>query len=492
MRSLFFVTVAVLLAGCAGAPQFPTTDIAADDVPRLEQLRAERPDDPGVLVRLGVAYRRADRLEDARATLERAVSLPDASPRAWALLGTVAERQGDYEAAEQAYLEYVDRGGDAAADAARARLAYVRRQLLVQQARQALERETELSQETPDPDVLAVMPLVVEGPEEYDALGRGLAALLTTDLSLTDRLRVLERARLQALLDEMKLGMAGYTDPGSAARAGRLLRAGRMVQGQIVVPEAEDEATQLQAVVVNSASPDDVVESREQGAFDALMDLEVQLALSIYRALGVELTPTELARLRERPTENLQAFLAYSRGLQAMDRGNYSDAAQHFQQAVQLDPNFDAAAQEAAAAQDVASAAEESPDEVAAAAEEEVAEETAEEAEAEEPEAEPEPEPEPESDAAAATTESMVDGSAPAGASAATSTTSETTSESSSSSTQTASGSNPTGSGGTSDTSGGSGNTSDTGEGVDQETTTSTSVPIILVRPQPILIWWRW
>lgn len=373
-RSLWAVALAVLAGACAAS--FSASDVSPSEIPRLEALRARNPDDAAVLVRLGVAYGKAGREQEARTTLEEAVKLPAAPPAAWAYLAAQAERQQDYAGAEAAYLKYIELGGTAARQAVEARLAYVRRQLLVLEAQRALQRETELAQTPPDPATVAVMPLVVEGPPEYEPIGRGLAEMLTADLSLTDRLKVLERSRLQALLDEFQVDSAGLTDPGTAARAGRLTQAGRVVQGRAIIPTGE--RTQLQALVVNSARPEQSVQTSQSGAFTALLQLEVALAISIYRELGIELTAAELARLQERPAINVQAFLEYSRGLAALDAGNFAEAASRFSQAAQLDPGFEAAAEAAAATEDLTAAEALPPDVVLNTAATEVAQTTSE------------------------------------------------------------------------------------------------------------------
>ncbi|OLE56355.1 MAG: hypothetical protein AUG74_19435 [Bacteroidetes bacterium 13_1_20CM_4_60_6] len=68
--------------------------------------------------------------------------------------------------------------------------------------------------------------------------------------------------------------------------------------------------------------------------------------------LGVELTQAERQRILRQGPKSLAAFLAYSRALEAMDRGDYSAAARHFRSAAQADPSFQAArdGQEAATA----------------------------------------------------------------------------------------------------------------------------------------------
>src|SRR5262249_48647567 len=59
--------------------------------------------------------------------------------------------------------------------------------------------------------------------------------------------------------------------------------------------------------------------------------------------LGIALSPAEQRAIAERPTADLQAFLAFSRGLEAEDQGRFEDAALFYQQAATRDPAFAAA-----------------------------------------------------------------------------------------------------------------------------------------------------
>jgi tetratricopeptide (TPR) repeat protein len=65
--------------------------------------------------------------------------------------------------------------------------------------------------------------------------------------------------------------------------------------------------------------------------------------VEIARQLGYELSAAELEMVLENGTQNLAAFLAYSRGLLAEDRGDYRSAAAFYAEAAQADPNFDVA-----------------------------------------------------------------------------------------------------------------------------------------------------
>jgi len=77
---------------------------------------------------------------------------------------------------------------------------------------------------------------------------------------------------------------------------------------------------------------------------DALFAMEKQLAFGLFERLGVQLTPAERQLVERRPTTNLNAFLAYSRGLQAADDGRFEDAARYFDDARSIDPGFGLAA----------------------------------------------------------------------------------------------------------------------------------------------------
>ncbi len=62
-------------------------------------------------------------------------------------------------------------------------------------------------------------------------LRKGLAQMLISDLSGSDRFQIVERDRLQEILDELKLNETKQIDKGSANRIGKLLGARYMVLG---------------------------------------------------------------------------------------------------------------------------------------------------------------------------------------------------------------------------------------------------------------------
>ena len=346
----------VLAAACAGGGGLRLSDVTPEQIPALESQQADHPGDPVVLTRLGVAYFKAARYPDARAALDSVVAGDPRNGLAAIYLGMTTEELGDFTAARTAYEHYVEiaRSSDLR-NVARQRLALVGRRELEYQARQALAQEATLSQQPPEANTVAVMPFSYTGTnEQIQPLTRGLAQLVITDLAKSRQVRVLERERMQTMLEEMRLSAEGRADPQSAVRSGRLLRAARVVQGAIA--ERGDEL-RVDAAVVDVGTAGVTASAGTQDQLSRIFDLEKELVFSIFTNLGIQLTDAEREAIDQRPTANLQAFLAYSQGLEAEDRGDFLQAQQFFNQATQLDPGFQAAAQSASQASDLGVAA---------------------------------------------------------------------------------------------------------------------------------------
>src|SRR5438093_13016421 len=86
--------------------------------------------------------------------------------------------------------------------------------------------------------------------------------------------------------------------------------------------------------------------------YPKLLVIEKQVVFDVAAQLGLAVTPAERQHILRQGPKSLAAFLAYSRALEAMDRGDYGAAARHFRSAAQADPSFRAArdGQEAAMA----------------------------------------------------------------------------------------------------------------------------------------------
>src|SRR5216117_1585602 len=60
-----------------------------------------------------------------------------------------------------------------------------------------------------------------QGKEDFDALERGIAGMMISELSQNPAARVVERQEVQRLVDEQNLGAQGRVDPQTASKIGR-------------------------------------------------------------------------------------------------------------------------------------------------------------------------------------------------------------------------------------------------------------------------------
>lgn len=342
-RSRVLAAALPIVAAACGGSALQLGDVTPQSVPALEAERAQKPNDGMVATRLGVAYFRANQMPQARAVLDTAVSRDPQNGIAAIYRGMTAESQGDFAAARTSYESFIGVAHSRELKStARQRLALVDRRELEYSARQALAQESQISQQPPDANTVAVMPFGYTGSNpEIQPLTRGFAQLVVTDLSHSRQLRVLERERMQAMLDEMRLSEQGRTDPATAARSGRLLRASRVVQGVLT---DEQNTLRADATVVQTSTAQVGEPARAADQLNRLFDMEKVLVLGLFQQMNITLTDAERSAINSRPTQSLQAFLAWSKGLEAEDRGDFVGAQDFYNQAVRIDPAFGAAA----------------------------------------------------------------------------------------------------------------------------------------------------
>lgn len=336
LRAAMIITLAWVGACATGGASGP------EALARLERERSATPHSESVLRSLGIVYYKNGRLPDARVALDQAVKLNPRDGTAALYSGLTAEGQNDIAAARAAYATYLRYGRTSRVRyQLEARLAALQRKELEQTAKVEVSNEQKLAQVPGLPNVVAVLPLTFSGPDtSLKPLERGFAELLTTDLARSTRLTVVERIRMQAVLDELKLQSSGATDSSTNVRAGKILQAGRLVQGSILQqgPDLRVDAAIIDVPTTHIASA-----TSDDRALDQLLTLEKNVVLGLFQQLGVTLTTAERNAIEQRPTRSLAAFVAYSRGLLLEDEGQFERAETFFDNASRLDPGFSAA-----------------------------------------------------------------------------------------------------------------------------------------------------
>jgi TolB-like protein len=95
--------------------------------------------------------------------------------------------------------------------------------------------------------------------------------------------------------------------------------------------------------LVDAATGTSLWSERFEGALDDLFDLQDQITISVVGAIGPQLESAEIERSRHKPTENLDAYDYYLRGMwsfRQMSRSAIDAALQLFYEAIQRDPEF--------------------------------------------------------------------------------------------------------------------------------------------------------
>jgi TolB-like protein len=173
--------------------------------------------------------------------------------------------------------------------------------------------------------------------DRFDPLGHGLADMLITDLANVGSLQVVERRRLSAVLDELKLQESSFIDPKTAVQVGKGLGANYVLVGAFTTVEP---TMRIDARIVDVASSQVVRASSVSGPYEEFFLLEKELAAEITDGLSLAVSARESAKIGRIATESFDAFLAYSRGLAALDRGALSEATGSLRQALELDDRF--------------------------------------------------------------------------------------------------------------------------------------------------------
>ena len=333
---------------CAPAPK--PAAVAPPEIPALIAQAQREPRNAALRFRLAAALAAARRCDTAVTVAHTAQLLEPDNVRGPLVVGWCQEQGGRYDAAIATYSDFAAQHPTARGVAAlRAKAQLALRASAERTAQQALAREAELAQQPPQSATVAVLPVLVSGDSTYQPLSRGLAELITTDLAYIRTLRLLERLQIGVLLAELKLGASDRADPATAARVGKLLRVERMVQGVATIPPAGTGSVQLTASVVSGSGVVRPV-APATGPFPRLLALEKQVVFGLAAQLGIQLTEAERQRILKEGPRNLAAFLAYSRGLEAMDGGDYAGAVRRFGEATRADPSFRAAAADRQAA----------------------------------------------------------------------------------------------------------------------------------------------
>jgi tetratricopeptide (TPR) repeat protein len=357
--SAVLAAILLLVAGCA------TTTVTQYSIgkSRMEQgrldaaiaafdsARVEDPSNPAVVRDLGIAWCRKGQFARAIPILRRAFDMDARDGATLFHLGTACEITKDYAGAMDMYRRFTDVESDQKLRAClEARLDGLLRKQIRQEAKATLAEEKAVSAAAASDSAVAVLPFRNAGKKRnLDPIQKGLADMLITDLSKVRRLTVVERARFAALAQEMNLAVSGLVDDGTAPRVGRLLGASTVVHGSFL--DLPKDGVRIDADLLRPKGRKAFTPGKVQGKMEKFFALEKDLVFTLVDRMGISLSQDEKDDIRVIPTENLLAFLAYCRGLDLEDQGQFEAAGREYRKAAELDSKFKKAAEAASRAE---------------------------------------------------------------------------------------------------------------------------------------------
>ncbi len=176
--------------------------------------------------------------------------------------------------------------------------------------------------------------------ENFEALQKGIPAMLMSELSNNPAARLVDRSQTQQLLSEQNLGKDGRVDANTAAKIGKLVGAKYVILGSFIdfygkfrvdARIVNVETSEILKVVTS----DPKLQKREE-LFRIIQSVsEKIMADTKLPALAADVS--KAVKARDVPTE---ALTYYSRALLYEDRGDTGKAAEYYKRAIDIFPDY--------------------------------------------------------------------------------------------------------------------------------------------------------
>lgn len=189
---------------------------------------------------------------------------------------------------------------------------------------------------------IAVMPFDNSGSygqdkENFEALQKGIAGMLISELAANPAARVVERAEIQKLLDEQNLGATGRVDPQTAAKVGKLVGARYVITGTFIDFYGD---FRLDARLVNVETSEIVKVESDRMQRDHLFDIIRNVAARLMKDTNLPPLPKQASDQRMSRQIPTEALTFYSKALLYQDRGQKDKAVEMYQRALAVFPEY--------------------------------------------------------------------------------------------------------------------------------------------------------
>lgn len=175
--------------------------------------------------------------------------------------------------------------------------------------------------------------------DSYAPLSKGMAEMLINEIAQNSAVRVVERDRLQPLLEEQNLQNSDRVDKETAVRLGKTLGARHMLMGSFVIDPNRNLRIDVRAVNTETSAIEYV--KTVSGKADQLLQLVIDLGQQINTGLKLPALKTASATIpASRNPNQFKALMAMSQALEAEDKKDMETAQTLYRTAVALAPEY--------------------------------------------------------------------------------------------------------------------------------------------------------
>ena len=291
-----------------------------------QRILQKNPDNFNALMVLGDAYLNLKKGPEAVAALEKAHRLDPDSLRAAPNLGLAYMMTGENGKAVSTWQAYIKKYPNSwMASRLKKQTTVLLHIDAAKWAKTAARQEEALQPTSIDENVLAVTSFGDQGmSEEAKPLRKALAAMIITDLTKVKSVRVVERLKLQKLMDELQFGASGIVDEKTAPRLGRMLGAGKIVTGSMTSVDKDD--VRVIRMLRSVSTGKDIGDQDAQGRLNEFFKIQKTITFGILKNMGIRLSREEETLVGKYATRSFEAIKNYGAALAAEDRGDWDEA----------------------------------------------------------------------------------------------------------------------------------------------------------------------
>ncbi len=179
--------------------------------------------------------------------------------------------------------------------------------------------------------------------ENYTPLEAGVAEMMISELKGIDSVKIVERQKLHAILDELKMSQSGMTN-NQSLEAGKLVGADYLVFGSFIV--TMNDKIRIDSRVVEVRTGLTVKAEEVTGKTKKLLILVQKLGEKILKGIDEKLWENERTTFTKGQKLDINAVIWFSKGITYRDLENYDEAKDCFIKALKIEPDYKQAEQE--------------------------------------------------------------------------------------------------------------------------------------------------